>query len=340
LATLLCAAEKYTIVDLGTWPGAGANLYGRRLDPQGQPLGSVTLRFPDGSNTQEAAIFARSGPVLLGFCPGGTASVAYARDGVNGIVGLCEFGHGAYNHGFWRYNGVMHDLGAIPWTPDAFSVALDLNARYIVGFGDTGNTTAAALIWRRIPGAKPQILPTLGGPSAYALRITDRDVIIGESDTSNGNLHATVWINRQPRDLTPGNISFSSAAAGNNAGVIVGVVDINFYAHAWRWTLGGGSEDLGVYPGDGQAYLKDINASGVAVGYGIGGAQAPQYRAILAAIGQPLVDLNTLVHAPDWVLEETSSINDSGVILGSGTFQGHHYRPFLLIPIHGRQDNG
>ena len=44
------------------------------------------------------------------------------------------------------------------------------------------------------------------------------------------------------------------------------------------------------------------------------------------------VDTTTLVHAPQWGLENATGINDQGVIVGEGTYQGKPHG-FLLRPI-------
>ena len=49
-----------------------------------------------------------------------------------------------------------------------------------------------------------------------------------------------------------------------------------------------------------------------------------------------ITDLNTLIDAPEWMLEEAVAFNNAGWIVGTGLFNGEPHgflhQPFLLIP--------
>jgi len=155
--------------------------------------------------------------------------------------------------------------------------------------------------------------------------VTPSDVMVGQSATAQGDLHATRWSGEEVLDLTPGTGIMSEALAVNTRLTIVGQRN----AHAWFWTPQGG-QDLGTLPGGGQATLVAINTLDIAVGtHSPAGAVAPG-QAIRWA-GGALEDLNTLVEAPGWVLESAVGINDRGVIAGMGRFQGQP-RGWLLVP--------
>jgi uncharacterized membrane protein len=307
------------------------------LGPDARVEGVDALGTGFGSYKGQAALLLPTGPELLGFLPGGTFSDALGRRVGRGTVGMSDTRKGGLvqpQRAFWRYNGVMQE---VLWLPDYvgnYIVATDLNATQIVGYGHIKYVRAHALVWDLSDLTHPQTLPTLGGGNDHALRINPRGVIIGFSDTAANIPHATMWVNRVAHDLTPGTPLPSYARAINPSGVIVGAVG----THAWRWTVSGGSEDVGFLPGDVQGALSDINASGVAVGTSSGpDATLPQSAKALRVTGTIMSDLNAMITAKDWVLHEAIGISDGGIIAGHGTFRGAS-QDFLLIPVHNHDD--
>jgi hypothetical protein len=297
-----------------------------------------------GSYKGQAALLLPTGPELLGFVLGGTGSRVLGRSIGNGTVGYGDTGPaGNYRQdAFWRYNGVMHDVGAFVSGEPVQSGATDLNATQIVGYATNGGFPWRAIVWDRHDLTHPRTLPTLGGVNAWALRINPRGVIVGYADipkppglgTSEHISHATMWIREVPHDLTPGVQTYvqTYARAINASGTIVGYG----VSGAWRWTVNGGSTALGVFPGDAFTYLWDINNGGVAVGGSLISYWSTTYRAIRVT-GTTMVDLNTLISAPGWVLNFAVGISENGIIAGHGTLRGVS-QDFLLIPVHSRDD--
>ena len=116
-------------------------------------------------------------------------------------------------------------------------------------------------------------------------------------------------------------------------------------AHAFSYK-DGVMRDLGTLPGFADSVANAINDKGQIVGHvgtDSGGAtfggyslMAGLYHAVLfdANTGKP-TDLNDLLpKASGWVLADATSINDSGQILGNGTYNGVS-ESFLLTPSTG-----
>ena len=77
-----------------------------------------------------------------------------------------------------------------------------------------------------------------------------------------------------------------------------------------------------------------INDAGVIVGTSVFLGMAPSQERASAVLwwSGTIVDLNTQIDAPGWILERATAINAAGWIVGQGTFQGQP-RAFLLQPV-------
>jgi probable HAF family extracellular repeat protein len=76
-----------------------------------------------------------------------------------------------------------------------------------------------------------------------------------------------------------------------------------------------------------------INAGGQIVGYSSVGTNGPVHALMWENGASPALDLNTLLPANSpWVLQFANAINDSGEIVGTGTYGGEA-RAFALIPL-------
>ena len=177
-----------------------------------------------------------------------------------------------------------------------------------------------------------QDLGTFGGSSSSAMAINSNGEIVGVADDATFNSHVFLWTSgggMQDLGILGGNLSIPSHL--NNNGEVVGGSYIDASnGYPFLWTSGEGVQDLGTLTetrGDGLG----INSNGQVVGqiYTPGGDS----KAFLWEDSVGMQDLNDLVD-PDsgWTLTGASGINDSGLIVGSGTFGGQT-RAFLLTPI-------
>ena len=135
--------------------------------------------------------------------------------------------------------------------------------------------------------------------------------------------------------VLPGyNVSFGTALSANGqvTGNSTGTTD-----HAFRWTSGGGMQDLGTLGGSGgqdYSYGNGINSAGQVAGTSV--YTSGYDRAFLWTPGSGMQVLPTLggVHG------RANGINDSGQVVGSAQNASIRYRPFLWTATGGIQDLG
>ena len=130
------------------------------------------------------------------------------------------------------------------------------------------------------------------------------------------------------QDIKPPGIFVLRAKSINEIGNIVGAAG-GTYLHAFVRT----NEtliDLGTFGGD-NSCANDINDNNEVVGFSAsaGGTNLAFYWTDSLGV----VDLNTLIETNSgWILRDARAINNSGLIIGSGVFNGEA-REFLLSPI-------
>ena len=192
------------------------------------------------------------------------------------------------------------------------------NQGVIVGHFSNGGPDSA-VEW--LLGVPTELTPLPGNPQllyeASANGINNSGEIVG---TSNG--HATLWRNGVPADLGVLSLYDSSTAyAINDQGEIAGT-DISQLGHdsiAVVWKNGAISR-LENLPGAYDDYASGLNDAGVVVGKI---QEFQQYYHAVAWIDGQVIDLNSLLPANSgWVLQDATGINDSGVIVGTGTYNG------------------
>ena len=126
----------------------------------------------------------------------------------------------------------------------------------------------------------------------------------------------------------PGGSGIADPAALNDLGWVVGVSD----TRPFLWTPDGTMLDLGVLPGGGYTRAVGLNNAGLVVGSSEIGVE-DESRAFVWSSESGLVRLDDL-HAPGdgWILRHAAEVNESGVIVGSGWYQGQ-WSGFLLTPV-------
>jgi probable HAF family extracellular repeat protein len=87
--------------------------------------------------------------------------------------------------------------------------------------------------------------------------------------------------------------------------------------------------DLGTLPGGSSSIAHGINDSGQVVGWA--DTSGGNWHAFLYSNGA-MADLNALVPASGWTLENANAINDSGQIVGYGINPSGSTDAFLLTP--------
>jgi probable HAF family extracellular repeat protein len=76
-----------------------------------------------------------------------------------------------------------------------------------------------------------------------------------------------------------------------------------------------------------------VNRFGQVVGWAQNNSGASRAFLYIPGGGGTMIDLNTLLPSGSgWVLIGARSINDAGVIVGTGTYNGHSPRAWILYP--------
>jgi probable HAF family extracellular repeat protein len=213
---------------------------------------------------------------LVGLAPGGSN----AATGINiarTVVGISLLGVGS---SVWLYDVIIHDLGALPGFSISQSAAINARGQ-IAGWGNRSDfsTGRAFLHAGTGPIAASDDIGTLGGPDATANGINDDGSVVGNSDLSNGVVHAYLYANGRMTDLgsLTGPSGNSGASAINSAGDIVGGSDAGgagFHAVLWK---NGAIVDLNTLIDPNLGWLltfaNGINTFGQIVGQGVIGGQ-------------------------------------------------------------------
>jgi hypothetical protein len=306
-------------------------------------LGAVELHAVDDSGIaagailtpeRQAALFMPQA-VPLGDLPEGDSSTALALR-LGWVVGSAVSADGT-THAFVHRFGVMQQLSTAGLSP-VTSIATGVNRRTIVGYAlasvDAGFTPA---VWAIGPGGTLgtlQTLPTLGGLQGFADAINVAGLIVGAAENVTGDFQATLWVGGFPVSLDRPEGTFSRAVAINDEGHVAGVALFGVDLRGFFWTQSLGMQNLGLLPGDVESKALALNNLDVLVGMSTSpDIPARPTRAVRWVTGE-IVDLNTLITAPGWVLDVATGINDHGVIAGNGHLNGEAHG-FLLVPREG-----
>ena len=321
ISHLPAAADvRYTVKDLGSLGGARVGALG--INSDGEVVGFAAL---PGSSALHAFLNDGGGIRDLGTF-GGSQSTARAINRNESVVGWAVTGSGE-RHAFLLRSGSLLDLGTLGESPvDAWGVN-DLDE--VVGSYLNG-PAERAYVWRA--GVMTD-LGTLGGTDSRAYAINNAGDIVGFArPTVNEEIHACRWRDGLVTDLGTLGGWASHAYDINENGKIVGwsMEDPNYISHAFEW-VDGTMYDLGTLGGVYSAAFA-INLQGVVVGTST--TLSGQQRAFLYD-GIEMLDLNSLIPSDaGWRLVSAEDINDQGLIVGTGLFNGD-YRGFLLAPLPG-----
>jgi uncharacterized membrane protein len=237
------------------------------------------------------------------------------------------------------------------------AVAFAVNNKALV-VGEAGETTgkSVGVVWTPATGGKftttalPRLsthsqIPGFVGP-AIANDVNDAGVIVGTAIDSVARQRAVLWKKGSNgayavTDLgsLPGNLQVSLAFAINSKGVIAGQAaakDLSEHAALWAPNSKGKYSiiDLG---GPGlplSAVATDLNTAGVVVGnVDVANGGLPHAAIWTKKSGKyVMTDLNKLLpKTSGWELNQATSINDAGVIVGTGVFQNGN-ATFELTP--------
>jgi hypothetical protein len=207
-------------------------------------------------------------------------------------------------------------------------------------------TVYRVLVWENST-SMPAVLSGLPAPldnaaGATANRdLSDSGQLVGAAfETPAKGLHAVSWANSSSPAVALGTVNglpFSYAVGLNNSGQIIGYSfnaarDL-YTACFWPNSASPAIELRGLGGELSSSLARGINAHGRIIGYARNPGQTLQRGVLWANSTSPALDLNSVIPSGSgWVLDYPESINDKGVIVGSGAIGGHIQRAFALIP--------
>ena len=308
LLTGLASAQVFTVTDLG--PGvipAGVNDRGQ--------VAAMRGGAPGGALWSKATGFTDLVPL-----PGFPLSFTLGINNHGDVVGYSEEEESATFHAtLWPHSGgTAIDLG--PSVISNTSANAINDARQVTG----GLGCCQSFLWTARTGMVDIGPPPAGILFYEANAISADGTVVGTmgNDTSGTSFFWTKATGIREIPIP------SSFATGINRGFVIGAssclkpsqCDMN-NLHAFIWHRHLGAFDLGTLPGDNSSVPSGINFILQVVGASQNNATGTS-TAFLWVPGFGMINLNTLVHAPGWVLNFATSINDRAQIVGYGTLNG------------------
>jgi probable HAF family extracellular repeat protein len=320
-APSLCAAQNYSIADLGTLPG------GSFSEAHAINASAVVTGLANASGELSDMFAYRNGILTDLGTLGGTSGTGNGVNASGQIAGYSTNASGTYR-AFLTVDGTLTDIGDLGGG-SAVGYALN-DAGQVVGSAVTADGSNHPFLYS---AGKMTDLGTLGSPEGNswwnsAQGINNNGEVVGTSYNAQGNFRGFVWLKGKMSQMGTLGGSWSQAYAVNNKGQVSGIAYTkgNAQAHAFLLT-GNQMKDLGTLDNGFYSWGFAINDSGVVVGQASplsGGYVAFVYS------GGKMKDLNQLIPAGSgWVLQDAYGVNAAGQIVGEGLLRGQE-RGFLL----------
>jgi probable HAF family extracellular repeat protein len=308
----------YSVIALPQIPGDTSS-HAQYVNDLGQAVGASYNR---AANRSVATIWENG---IVTQLPG----FAVARDINNSGKVIGETRNGSLR--LWDRVSGTQSIGSLSGYGYHVGVSIN-NSNSVVGFAQgSSSSNGTGFIWDAANGIKKT-----GKPSGYsgssASSVNDSGMIVGTAYSSPDS-YSAYSINTisgiQILPVLPG-YSMTTATEINELDQIVGRAMISSgEEHAVLWDEVG-MHDLGTLSGDTYALATCINNNGQVVGYSAGYSDE---RAFLWQSDRGMNDLNSLIDpASGWSLNRALGINDSGQIVGDGTFNGQEIA-FILTPV-------
>ena len=309
----------YTVTDLGAVYGGGVH-FAVAINDQGIVTSTRPSRHGFVWNQGQVTMLPDIEP----------SGASYTREITNAgrVIGISMVA--VQSHATIWDGGILADLGVLGGIHSEANAGNE--SGLVVGSwqANSGGTDVHAFRW---DSGSFTDLGGFGGSYSAAYDVNEAGTIVGGSRLADsGNMHAFVWTNGQMTDIGAwaGAGRMSIAYGINDAGVVTGILEPEF-ANGWlafRYENGQMTTIAGI-AGAEESVPEAINLHGQIVGWSqfpTGGEFATLFQDGVA------YDLNTLIPpGSGWHFAGASDINDSGQIVGIGTYQGGTHG-FLLTP--------
>jgi probable HAF family extracellular repeat protein len=357
-------APHYIVTDLGTLGGTYS--YGYGINNAGWVAGGAATVSQTGGVAETAFLWHGGQMINLGTLGGPSSeaggpnlfgeSAIFSETSMTDPNGedFCGFGTHLQCLGAIWENGTMTALPTLSGGNNGQAYWLNDEGQ-VTGFAENGTRDSTcitpsqvlrfeAVIWGP-KGEVRELRPLKGDTVGFAFGINDKGQVAGTSGLcSNTSLppvnpagpHAVLWeSDGSATDLGNLGSTPNDATSVNNRGDVVGTAQSpkDGTLHTFLWTKDTGMQDLGAFPGAVLTVAPcchTINNRGAVVGFSIDGTTFGS-RALIWQ-GKVPMDLNGFIPAGSpWYLQNASSINDAGEIVGWGTINGEVHA-FLATP--------
>jgi len=320
----LCAAQSYTVTDLGTLHGDAYSV-ARGINATGQITGAAG---PNNSPDSSVIVYSNGKLTNLGTL-GGNSGIGNGINASGQTAGYSQNASSTYR-AFISNGNTLADIGDLGGGSAVAYAINDLGQ--VVGSAVTADHSNHPFLYSN--GTMTD-LGTLGSPNGNdwwntATGVNNSSQVTGTSYDSQGNFFAFIWSNGTMTKLGTLGGSWSQGYAINNKGQVTGLAyTANGGAHAFITTSNGQLKDLGAFAGQySTLWGLGINDSGYVVGQS---TYQGTYHAFVYN-GVKIKDLNTLIpRGSGWVLLEANGINNAGQITGTGIHNGQEHA-YLLTP--------
>jgi len=334
-------APAYNVTGLGRLPGDVSSLaFG--INDAGVIVGSST----DTGGSATIAGFKWQGGTMtdLGTYAGHTAIRPWDVNASGNVAGRATGGTGGSNYGVYHNGSAWQLAGNVGGTRgNGFGInssnqtvgnmrlpSSDFSRAYV--WSPTGGTVELPTIH---PNDPSNAIPSYNGfeGGSYATGINEAGTVVGSSGLSDthGSDRGFRWMSSggminlgtpASQGLTGlSNFTQSYAQNLNNTGLIVGAADRGSgLTRAVYWDSSDQIFDIGTLGGN-SGWAQAVNDANVIVGFSNNGTAN---RAFGFVPGGSITDLNTLLSpsASGWVISRVYDINNTGLIVGEGTFGG------------------
>ncbi len=329
---LPCAAQLYTVADLGALPGNSVsaayalNNLGEVAGASSTPTADIATLFSAGKATSISTL-------------GANVSLATAINSSGDMVGYNIFYSDPNSefHAFLYSGGSMKDINSATLFPSG-SEALGINnSGQVVGTGYLSPSNFHAFLYS---GGEVKDIGPPGSYQASAVAINTSGQIVGSYYLTSGGGGSFLYSNGRITTLpVPTGSSSVSSFAINDNGAIAGALYFSSGAppHAASFSSGVWT-DLGAITGALSNLAKGINIAGQVVGTAY--FRQTQYHPPKPGKHVPfihktggLVDLNTLIPSgTGFTLTDAVGINGAGQIVCNATDAGGREHAVLLTP--------